>query len=87
LLDNSSVIDIFDTGQTCDSFDLRLRENIQGLAICDNLSAFVYQDPSTQRDRLSLPEQYRRKPSVAPRFLRQYSKNSHAACGAVVTNE
>jgi hypothetical protein len=40
-----------------------------------------------QRDRLSLPEQYRRKQSVAPRFLRQYSKNCHAACGAVVTNE
>jgi hypothetical protein len=40
-----------------------------------------------QRNRLSLPEQYRRKQSIAPRFLRQYSKNGHAACGAVVTNE
>src|ERR1700675_2935384 len=40
-----------------------------------------------QRDRISLPEQYRRKQSVAPRFLRLYSKNCHAACGAVVTNE
>src|SRR5882762_2534809 len=32
-----------------------------------------------QRDRLSLPEQYRCKQSVAPRFLRLYSKNCHAA--------
>src|SRR5471030_3219828 len=35
-----------------------------------------------RHDRLSLPEPYRRRHSNAPRFLRQYSKNSHAECGA-----
>jgi hypothetical protein len=31
-------------------------------------------------DRPSLPEQYWREQSAAPRFLLQYSKNRHAAC-------
>jgi hypothetical protein len=34
-----------------------------------------------KHDRLSLPEQYRRKQSAAPGFLLKYSKRRHAALG------
>jgi len=41
----------------------------------DMMSSSLTVVEEERRDRLSLPQQYRRKHSDTPRFLRQYSKN------------